>query len=134
MSDLTGEDRARLTAMVEGAWTNAALAQDWDTTTSMCADDIVYMPPDAPACRGKEAMRAYLEEFPAMDSFSQSVERVVGNSERVVVTGSFRITIEEEGQKVAGVGKFLGSATKASGDWLFESTCFNFDGPPVPVN
>ncbi|MDH3735082.1 MAG: nuclear transport factor 2 family protein [Gemmatimonadota bacterium] len=134
MSDLTSEDRARLTAMVEHTWTNAGLTKDWSTAMSMCADDIVYMPPDTPACRGKAETLAYLNDFPAMDAFSQSVDRVLGDTERAVMIGSFNITMEEEGQKVAGTGKFLGSVTKASGDWLFEHVCFNFDGAPVPVD
>jgi len=34
-------------------WTQACIRRDWDSLLSMCTDDVVFMPPGAPAATGQ---------------------------------------------------------------------------------
>jgi ketosteroid isomerase-like protein len=132
MADLTQADKSKLSEMIERDWVKAALARNWDASMALCADDFVYMPQDSPALQGKAAAKAFLDGFPPIRHFSQTLHAVSGDDRLAVLRGSFEATLVGDGQDVVGKGKFLGSATKRGGQWLISVACFNWDAPPAP--
>ena len=129
MADLTDSDRARLREMTEKDWVNASLSRDFAAWMALCTDDFVYMPQDHPVLHGKDEAIAFLNGFPDVVKFTQSMEDVSGDSALAACRGSFAITVNAEGQHLSGTGKFLCTATKASGQWLISAACFNWDAP-----
>ena len=130
MPALTDEDRARLRMFVEVEWGEAALAQDWDASMALCTDDFVYLPQDHPALHGKDEAKAFLESFPRVVSFSQSLENIDGTTELASVHGSFSMTVEQDGEEIGGEEKFLATLRKERGEWLMSAGCFNCNAPP----
>lgn len=129
MSQLTEADRDTLRWMTEEEWGEAALASEWDRTLALCSGDIDYMQPDGPALRGHEELRAFLEGFPTIVAFSQSVQRIEGSGDQAVLRGTFALTVEAEEGETTGEGKFLATAAKIGDDWKFATVCFNWDAP-----
>jgi ketosteroid isomerase-like protein len=129
-STLTAEDVAALRRLVEEEWTAAGLARDWDATLRVCAEDIVYMPSDQPALRGHAEFRQWLEQFPPIVKFEQTVERAEGHAGLAVVRATFAAAVEVGGERVENTGKALASFQKdPSGTWLVKAVCFNWDRP-----
>ena len=129
MAALTDADRARLRDMIEKNWVEAALARDWNTSMALCTEDFVYMPQDHPVLHGREEAKAFLDAFPSIVSFTQSLDAASGNTDLASLRGSFDVTIQDEGQEVSGHGKFLATATSQGGEWLMSVVCFNWDAP-----
>jgi len=129
MAELTDSDRARLRELTEKDWVNAGLERDFAASMALCTDDFVYMPQDHPVLHGKDEAMAFLNGFPDIVKFTQAVEDVIGDSSLAAVRGSFTGTINADGQQLSGTGKFLCTATKASGQWLISAACFNWDAP-----
>ena len=132
MPALTAEDRERLHQILEQEWTAAGLARDWDASMALCADDFVYLPQDHPATHGKSEAQVFLDGFPHITRFEQSVDHITGTTDLVAARGRFTLTMQAEPQAVTGTGKFLLTASKQSGRWLVTAACFNWDAPPVP--
>ena len=132
MADLTGADRSRLTEMLEEDWVKAGLARDWDASMSLCSDDFVYMPQDHPVLHGKDEAKVFLNGFPNILRFSQTVQAVSGDTALAAIRGSFEGTFQAEGQELSGTGKFLCTTTKRTGQWLITAACFNWDAPLAP--
>jgi ketosteroid isomerase-like protein len=133
MANLTQADKSRLAEIIERDWVKAALARNWDASMALCANDFVYMPQDSPVLHGKEAAKAYLNGFPPIDDFYQKLEAVSGDDRLALLRGSFGATMQGDGQQIVGKGKFLGAATKDTGQWFIAVACFNWDAPPAPT-
>lgn len=131
MSSLTRSDQDQLRALVEKHWVEAALARDWDALLALCTDDFVYMPQDHPALRGREQMTTFLDGFPVMVDFTQSLETATGGVGLAALRGSFEIAMEVDGARVSGKGKYLSTASSEGGTWRLSCACFNWDAPLV---
>ncbi len=131
MAELTDADRARLREICEKDWVEAALAGDWDAAMGLCTDDFKYMPQDHPLLTGKEAAKSFLQTFPTILSFSQSLDAASGSTDLAAVRGVFDLTVRSEGQELSGTGKFLCTVTKHGDEWLLSAACFNWNAPPV---
>ncbi len=126
---LDSQDVEAIRKLAEDEWTQAALARDWDKSLSLCSDDIVYMAPDQPVIRGHAELRKFLEQFPTISAFTQSVELVGGRALAVACfTGA--LTVEIGGKNVVNTVKGVGYFQKqATGGWLVTAVCFNWDNP-----
>lgn len=129
MTQLTDGDQTRLREMIEEVWVEAAITKNWAAAMAVCSEDLAYMPQDHPTLHGRDEATSYLEGFPAILRMTQSVESVTGDRGLAVFRGTFEASIENEGEEVDGTGKFLGTASKDSGEWLFTAVCFNWDAP-----
>lgn len=129
MAELTDADRIRLRQMTEQEWVAAASAADWEACVALCSNDVEYMPPDSPGLRGHDELRGFLEAFPTIVDFSQSIQTVSGTSDLAVLRGSFAVTVEAEDGQVSGEGKVLATAAKTGEDWEFSAVCFNWNAP-----
>jgi len=132
MPELTQQDQNGLRTMTENDWVTACSAGDWDAAVALCTEDVDYLPADSPWLRGRSEVSDFLNEFPELVEFSQSVVKVSGDSTLAVLHATFALKFVVEGQELAGTGKVLATATKRSDAWLFSSVCFNWDAPPAP--
>lgn len=71
------------------------LAHDPDLYLSACTDDITFVPPDGEAVSGREAARAYLEDFPQIESMKHTVEEVEGSGDLAFSRGTARATLPD---------------------------------------
>ena len=132
MSDasLTPGDRESIRALAEEHWTAAIVARDLDALTALCAEDLIYMPADHGALRGRQQFREWLATFPRIVRMTQPVETIEGGGDVAMVHASFTATIEVDGQHVDSSGKALSCVRRdAAGGWQVKSVCFNFDQP-----
>jgi ketosteroid isomerase-like protein len=72
---------------------NSALARDFTTWAALFLDDAVVNPPNEPAVKGRAAIRAWLEKFPAMTEFKLNNEKVEGTEDLGYVLGTYSMTI-----------------------------------------
>ncbi|HUE89792.1 MAG TPA: nuclear transport factor 2 family protein [Vicinamibacterales bacterium] len=133
MSSLTKQDRDQIRTMVEKTWVNACLRSDWNAAIAQCTEDVSYMPADTPMVRGRNELKGFLNDFPQLLEFSQTLLDASGDSSLAAVQATFAGSFTVDGQKLAGSGKVLATATKEDGHWLFSAVCFNWDAPPAPV-
>ena len=133
MAGLTDQDVAALRTLVQD-WCAAGVAQDWDKTLSLCADDLVYMPPDHPTLRGHSEFRAWLEQFPPIEEMHQELEHAEGEGDLAVIRVTTAVKTEMEGRKVSFTGKVLCSLTRNSaGAWKVDNVCLSWDQPMSEV-
>ncbi len=130
MTELTQADRDTLRRMIEHDWVDAALAADWDATLAMCSDDIAYLAPDGPPLHGREQAREFFEGFPRITAFAQTLNKIWGDTSVAAALGEFTLTMDGDDGPISGKGKFLVTASKSSGNWLWTATCFNWNAPP----
>ena len=129
MAAVTQENRDQLQTIVEDTWVKASLSSDWDTVTALCTEDIDYMPADTPLVHGRNELKEFLEAFPQMVEFSQTLVNATGDSSLCAWHGTMAVSFVVDGQKMTGAGKVLATATKQDGKWLFSTICFNWDAP-----
>ena len=132
MSQLTSTDEQVIRHKLEVEWPDCSVLKDVDGCLALLSDDFVYMPQDHPALHGKAETGAFLEGFPPIARLTQSLEAVSGSTELAVAQGAFEAALDVDGKRVSGTGKWLCTATHKDGDWLFTTTCFNWDAPPQP--
>src|SRR5262245_741719 len=100
VSTLTVEERESIRRMTEEDWTAAVLARDWHKTLAMCAADVVYMPADHPALRGHAELRAWLDQFPRILTFTQPLESVDGYGDLAISRATFAATVDNSGTPI----------------------------------
>ena len=135
MSDasLTPGDREAIRSLAEDRWTAALIARDLDGMVAMCTDDLVYMPADHAALRGRGEFRDWLTNFPRIVRMTQPVEAIEGAGDVAMVRASFTATFDVGGQQIDHSGKALSCVRRdGAGNWLVKSVCFNFDQPLPP--
>jgi ketosteroid isomerase-like protein len=134
---LTPKDRENIRTLGEVHWTGALTAGNLDALVELCTDDIVYMPADHPALRGRDQFRAWLSSFPKVVRMSQPMDWIEGTGGVAMAEASFAVTLEVEGQEVDSSGKAVCCLRRnEAGEWRVKSVCWNFDqpmGPPPPA-
>ena len=133
MAELTDQDRNEMRELIEEKWVAGGLARDWDASMALCTEDFVYMPQDNPVLHGKAEAQGWLDGFPDLKTFSQEVVDISGDRELAVVSCTFKVGFEAEGQEISGVGKGLAAMSRQSGEWLMSAVCFNWDTPLFPA-
>jgi ketosteroid isomerase-like protein len=99
---------------------------------SLCAEDVVVMPPDQPVVQGRQAFRAWLEQFPSIVEANQTFDNVDGQGDLAVARGTTTAKLEVEGRVVTNTGKWLCLLRKqADGSWLLAGDSFNWDQPMI---
>lgn len=116
---------AELIRDTQAPWKEAALARDWDAMLDMCTDDMVFMPPGEPSVSGDD-LRPWLESFPVIREFDTDFEDVVVSGELAVASGSVRMSLEIDGERVPFDGKFTDVFRKgADGTWRYRRVIWN---------
>jgi ketosteroid isomerase-like protein len=127
---LTGADRDEIRQLGEQRWPRALEARDLDALCELCTDDIVYMPADHPALRGRDAFRAWVAAFPRVVRMEQPMQSIDGAGHLALAEATFAVTLEVEGRLVDSSGKAVCSLRRdPGGSWRVKSVCWNFDQP-----
>jgi len=129
--DLQAERNSLLKA--DAAW--FASHKNMDEFLTFLADDATFMPAGAPAARG-DAIRSTWEQMLTVPGFylewSASGAQVAEAGDMGYTTGTYKLTVEQEGTPMVEVGKYVTVWRKqADGSWKVVVDCFNADGPPV---
>jgi ketosteroid isomerase-like protein len=115
------------------AWFAAEREGNVDAIMPFVAEDAVFLPPDAPAFSGLEAIRQFYQDFVAL-----GVLDIGGGSERLVISSagdlafdigtSYMVAEGPEGQ-IRSEGKYLSVWQKIEGRWQTVSISWSANAP-----
>jgi uncharacterized protein (TIGR02246 family) len=128
---LTDVDRAAI-AELAASYSAAGRAGDWAAMAELWTEDAVYQIPDAPALRGREAIVADFQAFPAPTEMDVSVSASDGSGKWAWARGTwfFAAAATEEMPEMRMEGGFLWVLEKQpDGKWQIDSECYNMDAP-----
>ncbi len=133
----TEADVAAIQALVE-AWRTAAEAGDVAGAVAVYSDDIVQMPPDKPANRGKQAVEEFYRG--AFELFSIKVTWPVEGTEEIIVADGWAFYLSEYiesftpkagGEAFEEHGKIIEICRQQpDGSWKFAREIWNRNSPP----
>ncbi len=136
-ADRTEADVAAIQALVQ-AWGEAVEAGDVAGVVALYTDDILQMPPDAPANRGKQAVEQAFSGF--FEQFSVGATVPVEGTEEIIVADGWaihlseyilRITPKAGGEKIEQLGKVVVICQRQpDGSWKFAREIWNHNSPP----
>jgi uncharacterized protein (TIGR02246 family) len=135
-AERTEADVAAIQTLVQ-TWGAAVEAGDIAGILALYTDDIVQMPPDAPANRGKQAIEKFYGG--GLELFSFAVTWPVEGTEEVVVADGWafyiseyieRLTPKAGGEEFAVSGKIIEICQKQpDGSWKFAREIWNSNSP-----
>ena len=106
-------------------------AKDVEAAVALFSPDAVFMPPNAPSLRGKDAIRAFFtKRFAENVTLRLEPQNVGGGGPIAFQSGTYTLTIEREKGPVRDRGKYLFVSKLLNGKWLFEQTMWSSDLPP----
>ena len=136
-AERTDADVAAIQTLLQ-AWKTAAEAGDVAGILACYNDDIVQMPPDAPANRGKQAIEEYYR--PGFELFSIEATWPVEGTEEIIVADGWafhlseyieRFTPKDGGEMIEVRGKIIEICQKQpDGSWKFAREIWNRNSPP----
>jgi ketosteroid isomerase-like protein len=131
----TDADRAQIQATIDQALEIANTTQDWAAYGDVYyAPDIVFMPPNAEAVRGPDAVAAWtMESTPPLEELRYTLVEVEGAGDLAYVYGNYSMTVTSpEAGPIADHGKYLEIwRRQADGSWKMARGSFSSD-LPVP--
>ena len=115
----------------------ACHADDIDALAKTLANEMVFMPPDAPKSVGKKTVlaatkAAFFEPFQIKLKVKNDRVQVFGS--QALAFGSFanELTPKSGGETIKGVGKQMAVFRKQrDGSWKYARLIFNYDKPPA---
>jgi uncharacterized protein (TIGR02246 family) len=112
-------------------YVSTALAGDWDGWASLLTADAVFLQPHGPAVEGRAAIRAWVEAFTGMATFTATPHEVVGSDRVAYARGTFAFTMSPTARMQGGdTGKWITTYEKqANGTWLIKRNIWNSDLP-----
>ena len=111
-------------------WLRCVHARDYDEVARWHTEDAVVMPPHHPAVRGRNAIKAWSEQFPRAMQFEFEIEQIEGRVDLAYVRGSYRMTYQPHGatEPLEEAGKYLEIRKRQpDGSWLLAVDIFNSD-------
>ena len=109
----------------------AYAAKDVEAATALFSLDAVFMPPNAPSLRGKDAIRTFFtKRFAANVALRLEPQDVGGSGPIAFQSGTYTLTIERDKEPVRDRGKYLFVSRLVNGKWLFEQAMWSSDLPP----
>ncbi len=128
---LSDQDVTAITQLVEES-VAIVLAGDWDKYLEMFDDDIVLMPPGAPAASGKADAKAFLNEFPHLTAFTNKVDDIEGRGDFAVVRGRMAMSMDTEDGPQSDTGTWCITLRRSEdGNWRAVWDTWNSDLPPA---
>lgn len=114
------------------AYVKAALARDWDTWMKISTNDAVFMPPGSPFLDTREKIRAFVDSFPPMSSFTATPLEFDGHADIAFVRGQYAFTAKPEGgDTITDSGKYIELWKKqVDGSWKIFRDIWNSDLAP----
>jgi ketosteroid isomerase-like protein len=120
MDTLTEHDRRQI-EQIHSSWINFEVAGEDSRLLALCADDIKFLPPDAPPLLGRATVAAQLEcGSKRIHGIEISDCRIRGSNEIAYLTANYKTTFSsaEESPPKQLVGSHLWILQKGNGKWL----------------
>jgi len=122
-------------AAVDQVWVKSFNAGDAETMTKLYDENAVLMPPNAPAAKG----RAAIKEVFAKEAVGASKAGIVfslGDKPDGGVSGNMgwqsgTYAVKDKSGKVLETGKYLSVSAKKGGKWLYVRDTWNADAAPA---
>ena len=108
-------------------------AKDVEGAVALYSPDAVFMPPNVPLLRGKDAIRTYFTKRFADGATGLRLEpQDVGGSGPIAFqSGTYSLVVERAGSApTRDRGKYLFVSKLLNGKWLFEQAIWSSDLPP----
>lgn len=86
--DLTDADRKAIRDMGD-LYVKSTLARDWTPFMTLLADDARFLQPNGPAVVGKAAIRAFVESFPPLATFTSKTDEIDGGNGLAYARGTY---------------------------------------------
>ncbi len=117
---LTDDDTEAIRKLVEED-ADAVRRADWDSLSSLFAEDAVRMPPNQAPITGRKAIRSWLQTFPQVDDFTIRVEEIDGRGDLAFLRASYTVSLgRKSANPVRDTGSLLAILKKqADGSWLW---------------
>ena len=115
------------------AFVKAFNAKDVDQILGIYAENSVFMPPNEPIIRGKDALRTFYQDLikSGATDLRLNVAEVSGNGPLAYQTGTYELN---RAANVRDRGKYLFVLRKVADNWRYEYTMWNSDLPPTAKN
>jgi len=126
----TAKDRADIEAVTRRAEAIACGSQDWSEYASVFyAADAVFMPPNAKAVRGCDAIARFItDNYPGVRSVKYETVDMEGCDGLAYVYGRYRLESSDSGGTATDVGKFIEVwRRQRGGGWQISLDIFNSD-------
>ena len=120
MDTLTEHDRRQI-EQIHSSWMDFEVAGEDNRLLIWCADDIEFLPPDAPPLLGRAAVAAQLESgSKRIHGIEISHCRIRGSNEIAYLTANYKTTFSstEESPPKQVLGSHLWILQKENGNWL----------------
>lgn len=125
----TDEDAIR---ELDEKWVAMVAADDVGGIVDLFADDGRFMPPNAPAAVGDEAIRQVftsIVEWPLV-TFAPDVIWISESGDMAIDVGTYHVELTgPEGTAMSDDGKYLTAWVKRDGEWKVQADIFNSDMP-----
>lgn len=110
------------------AFVKAFNAKEVDQILGVYAENSVFMPPNEPIIRGKEALKTFYTDLlkSGATDLRLNVAEVSGHGPLAYQTGTYELT---RGGKARDRGKYLFVARKIADTWRYEYSMWNSDLP-----
>lgn len=129
-ADRAEEEKALREADV--AWSVAAEKKDLDALVGFVSDDTTMLPPNAPAAKGKDAVRKEWSSILGLKdvavSWQPTTVQVADSGELGYTSGTYTLTFTDpKGGKVEDKGKYLEVWEKVAGQWKCQMDMYSSD-------
>lgn len=134
VAELSDADR-RAIESVDAAAARAGVAGDFDAFAALYTEDAVLLPPNAPAVRGRAAIRDFWASVPTITAFDIDVEEIVGRGDLAYVQGTYVLELTPPGaaEPIRDEGKFIEIRRRQpDGSWPLARDIYNSDLPATP--
>ncbi len=126
---LTDADRAGIQA-VSDEFVEHLLARNFAGVASLCTEDAVLLPPNAPSVTGRAAIEEFLNNFPPVTQARLTQVTVEGSGDMAYVHGTGHMVMTgPDGNTIEETLKFIEIRRKVGDRWLLAYDIFNSDLP-----
>jgi uncharacterized protein (TIGR02246 family) len=127
---LSAEDEAIIRAQ-SSKYVETSLTRDHDSWIDLMTADAVFMPPNGTRQEGRDAVMAWVSEFPEMTSLAVTPTEIQGRGDLAFVRGTYSFTVVPPGMEpVSDRGNYMEIWQKqADGSWLILRDIWNSDQP-----
>ena len=115
------------------AFVKAFNAKDMNQILSAYTENSVFMPPNQPVIRGKDALKSFYDDLlkQGASNLKLDVGEVSGHGPLAYQAGTYQMDLKPSaGPTDHDRGKYLFIARKLNGQWRYEYTVWNSDLPP----
>ena len=131
---LTDADRDAIKAGI-ARFDQSAVSGDWSAADSVYTDDVILLPPNMGEVRGRDAARKFLQGFPKMTVFKETVDEIQGDANLAYPLGTYETSMTPPGGKapVKDKGKVMAVWRKTADGWRASRVIWNSDLPPAKM-